>query len=79
MPAGSNNQLDFRPPSPAGDNGQDHHHEVERKSLFNRLFERGAIDDGDTVIISKGDLVGKQGGTNAMKILRVGEDEQQID
>jgi len=45
MPAGSNNQLDFRPPSPAGDNGQDHHHEVERKSLFNRLFERGAIDD----------------------------------
>ncbi|HEC25878.1 MAG TPA: pyruvate kinase [Gammaproteobacteria bacterium] len=41
------------------------------------LKERGAIEDGDTVIISKGDLAGKQGGTNAMKILRVGYDEQQ--
>ncbi len=43
------------------------------------LKERGAIKDGDTVIISKGDLVGKQGGTNTMKILRVGDDEQQVD
>ena len=43
------------------------------------LKERGAIEDGDTVIISKGDLAGKQGGTNAMKILRVGDDEPQED
>ena len=29
--------------------------------------------DGDIVIITKGDLTGVQGGTNVMKIVRVGE------
>ncbi|GMR06694.1 MAG: pyruvate kinase [Gammaproteobacteria bacterium] len=47
--------------------------------VLNVLKERGAIEDGDMVIISKGDLVGKQGGTNVMKILRVGDNELQID
>jgi pyruvate kinase len=37
------------------------------------LQERGVIHHGDIVIITKGDLRGQQGGTNIMKIVRVGE------
>ena len=36
------------------------------------LMRRGAVRDGDLVIITKGDLMGKRGGTNAMKIVEVG-------
>jgi len=32
----------------------------------------GTIDDGDLVVITKGDLMGTGGGTNAMKIVEVG-------
>lgn len=39
-------------------------HELEKLSLVNK---------GDLVILTKGDLVGKHGGTNAMKILQIGE------
>ncbi len=37
------------------------------------LVRRGEVEPGDLVIITKGDLVGVHGGTNAMKIVRVGE------
>lgn len=37
------------------------------------LKQRGVVQDGDLVIITKGDLMGVDGGTNAMKIVRVGE------
>jgi pyruvate kinase len=37
------------------------------------LEQIGAVDDGDLIIITKGDLIGKHGGTNAMKIVRVGD------
>ena len=36
------------------------------------LKRRGVVRDGDLVILTKGDLMGELGGTNAMKILRVG-------
>ncbi|CAK0742504.1 pyruvate kinase II [Gammaproteobacteria bacterium] len=36
------------------------------------LVRRGMVKDGDLAIITKGDLIGVQGGTNAMKIARVG-------
>ena len=36
------------------------------------LKRRGVVRDGDLVILTKGDLMGEGGGTNAMKILRVG-------
>ncbi len=32
----------------------------------------GSVTDGDLVIITKGDLMGTGGGTNAMKIVEVG-------
>ncbi len=37
------------------------------------LLERRALAEGDILIITKGDLRGSAGGTNGMKIVRVGE------
>ena len=37
------------------------------------LIEEGIVEAGDLVIVTKGDLMGTKGGTNQMKILRVGE------
>ena len=54
-------------------------HSVVNTEVLDILKQRGAVEDGDIVIISKGDLVGKQGGTNAMKILHVGAAEHQVD
>lgn len=39
----------------------------------NVLLRENIVQDGDLVIITKGDLTGVHGGTNAMKIVRVGE------
>jgi len=50
------------------------HAEVNREAI-DELMRRGAVRDGDLVIITKGDLMGVHGGTNAMKIIRVGEHE----
>ena len=41
--------------------------------IIEELQRRGAVRDGDLVVITKGDLTGQSGGTNVMKILRVGE------
>ena len=46
--------------------------EVNREAI-DELLRRGAVRDGELVIITKGDLMGVLGGTNAMKIVRVGE------
>jgi len=46
--------------------------EVNRE-LVAGLVARGAVGDGDMVIITKGDISGRTGGTNAMKIVRVGD------
>ena len=43
------------------------------KEVIEDLMEQGIVKDGDFVIITKGDLQGHRGGTNNMKILRVGE------
>ena len=48
------------------------HRQVNREAI-DELMRRGAIRDGDLVIITKGDLMGVHGGTNAMKMIRVGE------
>jgi len=41
--------------------------------VIEELQRRGAVRDDDLVIITKGDLNGVAGGTNVMKIIRVGE------
>ena len=43
------------------------------------LKKHKIVEDGDLVIITKGDLMGDGGGTNAMKIVRVGELVQPVD
>ncbi|GMR07293.1 MAG: pyruvate kinase [Gammaproteobacteria bacterium] len=54
------------------------HMEVNRDAI-DELKRRGAVHDGDLVILTKGDLTGVAGGTNAMKIVRVGELEDSED
>jgi len=41
--------------------------------VIDEMQRRGAVRDGDIVIITKGDLTGVAGGTNVMKIIRVGD------
>jgi len=48
------------------------HAEVNREAV-EELVRRSAVRDGDLVIITKGDMMGVHGGTNAMKIVKVGE------
>ena len=48
------------------------HAQVNMEAV-DELVRRGAVRDGDLVIITKGDLMGVHGGTNAMKIVRVGD------
>ncbi len=46
------------------------------KTLFNaeqELLRRGAVRKGDLIVLTIGEAVGKSGGTNTMKIVRVGE------
>ena len=49
-------------------------HATVNREAVDELKRRGVVRDGDLVIITKGDLMGVMGGTNAMKILRVGEE-----
>ena len=48
------------------------HAELNREAI-DELRRRGAVRDGDLVIITKGDLMGVHGGTNAMKLVKVGD------
>jgi pyruvate kinase len=43
------------------------------KQIIDELMTLNIVDKGDYVIITKGDLHGRRGGTNNMKIIRVGE------
>jgi pyruvate kinase len=47
-------------------------HATINKEAIDELRRRGTVRDGDLVIITKGDLTGVMGGTNAMKIAMVG-------
>ncbi|MCA1798865.1 MAG: pyruvate kinase [Xanthomonadaceae bacterium] len=42
-------------------------------NAIDKLLEIGAVADGDRVIITKGELSGIAGGTNSLKIMRVGD------
>ncbi len=43
-------------------------HATLNREAMDELRSRGTVRDGDMVIITKGDLTGVMGGTNAMKI-----------
>ncbi|RDE24429.1 pyruvate kinase [Motiliproteus coralliicola] len=49
------------------------HEEVNQRAI-DELRTRGVIEDGDLVIITKGDYVNCLGGTNTLKVVRVGRD-----
>ncbi len=63
----------FRGVSPVFFDPQSTDHPVVNRAAIDELESRAAIADGDLVIITKGDLIGSHGGTNAMKIVRVGD------
>jgi pyruvate kinase len=48
-------------------------HALINREAIDELQRRGVVRDGDWVIITKGDLTGVQGGTNALKVVRVGD------
>jgi pyruvate kinase len=54
------------------------HPEMNRE-VIDELMRRGAVRDGDLVIITKGDLHGVLGGTNAMKMIKVGDQIQSVE
>jgi pyruvate kinase len=41
------------------------------QEVIKELREAGAVETGDKLIITKGDLTGEEGGTNALKLIRV--------
>jgi len=43
------------------------------KEIVQDLKEQGMVEDGDYVIVTKGDLQGARGGTNNLKIVQVGQ------
>ncbi len=42
------------------------------KAVLDLLVKLGVVEDGDDVLITKGDVHGSMGGTNGMKVVRVG-------
>jgi pyruvate kinase len=46
---------------------------IANRQAVELMIEEGIVENGDLVIITKGDLMGTKGGTNQLKILRVGE------
>ena len=44
------------------------------REVIDEMRRRGAVRDGDLIIITKGDMDGVQGGTNVMKIVRIGDE-----
>ena len=54
-----------------GDVGAESH--ALNEEVLDELLRRGAVRDGDRVILTKGDRAGVKGQTNTMKIIRVGD------
>jgi pyruvate kinase len=48
--------------------------EQVNRFAIDTLLEKGIVEQGDLVIVTKGNYINAQGGTNTMKILRVGDD-----
>lgn len=46
---------------------------MANKEIIDELLARKIVNIGDYVVITKGDLMGRRGGTNNMKIIKVGE------
>ncbi len=62
----------FRGVYPISFKAETTNHQQVNLDAINELLRRGAVREGDLVIITKGDLMGVGGGSNAMKVVRVG-------
>ena len=51
---------------------ENNNHAAANKIVIDVMLAEGVVKQGDLVIITKGDLMGAGGGTNAMKIVKVG-------
>lgn len=63
----------YRGVYPVAFDPQAEHHLEVNKEVINELLSAGTVNDGDVVIITKGDLTGVHGGTNTMKIIKIGD------
>lgn len=52
---------------------QSHEREALLLEAEQKLLDRGVVEKGDLVIITIGEPIGKSGGTNSLKIVRIGE------
>ena len=52
---------------------ENNNHAAANKIAIDVLLAEGVVTEGDLVLITKGDLMGTGGGTNAMKIVKVGQ------
>ena len=57
--------------------GPDEDRATVMKEAVDELLRRGAVRDGDLIIVTRGDKMGDAGGTNTMSIVRVGGDLDQ--
>lgn len=62
----------YRGVCPVSFNVETSDHALINREVIDELQRRGVVRDGDWVIITKGDLAGMQGGTNALKVVQVG-------
>lgn len=62
----------YRGVCPVSFNVETSDHALINREAIDELQRRGVVRDGDWVIITKGDLAGVQGGTNALKVVQVG-------
>ena len=46
------------------------------EDLLQTLLRKGYICKGDRVIITMGDKVGNQGGTNTLRLIQMGDDDE---
>lgn len=62
----------YRGVNPVRFNPEKKSHAGVNHEIIKVLLNEGVVKDGDLVVITKGDLIGEGGGTNAMKIVKVG-------
>jgi pyruvate kinase len=53
-----------------------HDREELLREAENVLIANGVVQDGDLIVLTIGEPIGKAGGTNTMKIVKVGEAKQ---
>ena len=63
----------FRGVYPISFKAETSNHAQVNRDAIDELVRRGAVREGDLVIITKGDFMGVGGGSNAMKVVRVGD------